>query len=77
MSKRGEVKNCCHHKRGGNRWDKLDGGVREVFVHVNIAEINAACERFLAEREPNFVANKARVRNLLGGKFRAEKGGAA
>jgi hypothetical protein len=76
MSKKGEVRNCCHHKRRGNRWDKLNGGVREVFVHVNIDEINAACERFLADREPNFAANKQRIRNLLGGKFRGKAGDA-
>ena len=76
MSKKGEVRNCCHHKRRGNRWDKLNGGVREVFVHVNIDVINAACERFLADREPNFAANKQRIRNLLGGKFRGKAGDA-
>ena len=75
-----KVRNGGHHKRRGNQWEKLDGGVKEVFAHVKIREFNAACDRFLAEREPNHAANKARAKNLIGGKFRGaflEKGGEA
>ena len=76
MSKKGEVRNCCHHKRRGNRWDKLNGGVREVFEYINIKEFNAACEVALERLEPNYAENKQRIRNLLGGKFRGKAGDA-
>lgn len=44
----------------GGKWEKQDGGVKEVFADLNYREINAACDRFIAGREPNFSAREAK-----------------
>ena len=44
----------------GGKWEKQDGGIKEVFADLNYREINAACDRFIADREPNFAARESK-----------------
>jgi len=44
----------------GGKWEKMGGGIKECFTQFNMDEIIAACDRFLADREPNFTANEAK-----------------
>jgi len=52
------------NKTLGGKWDKMDGGVKPVFAHINYRQISAACDAFLLSREPNNAANKAK-RNAI------------
>jgi len=56
------------NKTLGGKWDKMDGGVKPVFSHVNYREIIAACDKFSAEHEPNHAANKARRNTITFGR---------